>query len=116
MQNSHYYGYPKDIHELAESIIEFDIYGNQTNLIQTMMIHELCVLEDVYNLYDMNNEIKDIFEWWAVSEQLADLLRHHHQPVLSNEFGVWWGRTCTGQSIILDGTIQKIVGKIEAST
>jgi len=31
------------------------------------------------------------------------------EPILESDYGTWWGRTCTGQAIQLDGTIQKIV-------
>jgi hypothetical protein len=50
----------------------------------------------------------EIFEWWAVTGWLAEQLQQIGQPVLDNDFGHWWGRTCTGQAIILDGVMQKI--------
>lgn len=39
---------------------------------------------------------QDIFEWWLVSDWLDDKLREFEQPVLTTEYGDWWGRTCTG--------------------
>jgi hypothetical protein len=60
--------------------------------------------------YDLGFEPQphEIYEWWAVTSWLADELTGFDQPVLSNDFGHWWGRTCTGQAIILDGILQKI--------
>ena len=52
---------------------------------------------------------KEICEWWAVSEWLADKLYEIGEPVLYSGYGTWWGRTCSGQAIEMDGTIQKIV-------
>ncbi len=51
----------------------------------------------------------DIYEWWRVSEFLADELISAGHPVLRNCYGAWWGRCATGQSIIMDGTIQQIM-------
>lgn len=50
----------------------------------------------------------EIFEWWLVTDFLAFQLRGIGEPVLDNEYGCWWGRTCTGQSILLDGTLQQL--------
>ena len=44
-------------------------------------------------------------EWWLVDSWLAGQLQEMTQePVLDNEYGQWWGRTCTGQSIACDST------------
>lgn len=51
----------------------------------------------------------EIYEWWRVSSRLADDLIAASQPVLRNCYGNWWGRCVTGQCIILDGTLQRIV-------
>ena len=54
-------------------------------------------------------EPQDIMEWWAVTEWLANHLIDIGEPVLDSDYGVWWGRTCSGQAIDMDGTIQRIV-------
>lgn len=110
------YGYSKAIHETAESIIELDIYYNQTLLVEELFSKEVFQWDDVTDFYDSNSELKEVFEWWLVSEQLSEQLSFHSEPILSNSFGNWWGRCVFGQSIILDGTIQEIVMKIEASS
>lgn len=44
-------------------------------------------------------------EWWLVDSWLAGQLQEMTQePVLDNDFGYWWGRTCSGQSIACDPT------------
>lgn len=53
----------------------------------------------------------DIYEWWLVSPWLALRLREQDQPVLDTDYGAWWGRTCTGQGILLDGTLQAIAAQ-----
>lgn len=53
-------------------------------------------------------EPREIYEWWLVSSWLASALADAHEPIIDNDYGYWWGRTCTGQSIMLDGTLQNI--------
>ena len=51
----------------------------------------------------------EIYEWWLVSDWLADKLKEFEEPVLDCNYGSWWGRTCTGQAIKLDYVVRKIV-------
>lgn len=72
--------------------------------------------EDAW-LSDMQDHINDmdqdeIYEWWLVSRWLAGELASIGEPILDNDYGYWWGRTCTGQSMILDGTLQAIAENI----
>lgn len=54
---------------------------------------------------------QEIYEWWLVSQWLHGELRDAGQPVLDDGQSHWWGRTCTGQSIVLDGVLQQIAAK-----
>ncbi len=66
---------------------------------------------DADNLRDLvteHTEAAEIMEWWAVTEWLADQLKGIGEPVLDNAYGYWWGRTCTGQAMKMDGTLQQI--------
>ena len=51
---------------------------------------------------------QEIFEWWVVSDWLLNRLEKKGEPVLKTDYGDWWGRTCTGQAIFLDGGIEEI--------
>jgi len=62
-----------------------------------------------------NAEPAEVYEWWAVTEYLAEKLEEIGEPVLSNSYGHWWGRTCTGQAMIMDGTLQRVAAAIEAA-
>lgn len=55
----------------------------------------------------------EIYEWWRVSEMLARNLKDIGESILDNGYGTWWGRTCTGQSMLMDGTIQRAAAQIE---
>lgn len=58
-------------------------------------------------------EIAEVFEWWLVTGHMQDALIRLGQPVLKTDFGVWWGRTCTGQAVYLDAIISRIIGAPE---
>ena len=66
-------------------------------------------LEDIHHEWKYrDSEAQEIFEWWSVTSWLAEKLLELGEPVLVNDYGQWWGRTCTGQNIILDGTFQNL--------
>jgi len=54
------------------------------------------------------SEPKEIYEWWECNTYLANSLREQGEAILDNEYGTWWGRCCTGQSIVLDPTFWDI--------
>ena len=61
------------------------------------------------NLLEETNEPQEVYEWWLVSDWLADKLIEVGEPVIKNEFNCsWWGRGCSGQRINLDPTLWDI--------
>jgi hypothetical protein len=120
----------------AENILRNDVLACQSSLVTKLLMHNAepyqwagvdIDWDDVENLYccaycgaqdtegpccadnpDGETEPQEIFEWWLVTDWLADKLSAIGEPVLRSDYGTWWGRTCTGQSIMLDGTLQKI--------
>jgi hypothetical protein len=60
----------------------------------------LTTVEDLDNAIDdmehLETESQESYEWWAISDWLADKLIGINEPVLRNNYGVWWGRTTTG--------------------
>lgn len=56
-----------------------------------------------------DTEPQEIMEWWLITEWMYEKLRDKGEPVLNYaNFNYWWGRCCTGQSILLDGVIDRI--------
>lgn len=55
-----------------------------------------------------NAEPAEIYEWWLVSDWLCGQLRAIGEPVLEAGGNAYWGRTCTGQAYLMDGTLQRI--------
>lgn len=54
-----------------------------------------------------------MYEWWRVTEWLARQLKGIGEVVLDNNFGTWWGRTCIGQGLIMDGTLQRVAATFD---
>lgn len=156
------YGYPQEIHDVAENIINNDIYTSASYMVSELSQNDSYIdeliqvsVKDDYEtaLFDWwNNEadakdkaelleyaqisdencktIKDLLqgdvqdlcdyeriephqvealEHWLVSDWLAEQLEKQGEMVLRDFLGFnIWGRTCCGQAIILDGTIQRI--------
>lgn len=57
---------------------------------------------------DIDDEPSEIFEWWAVSEFLYRKLKENGYCVLDAGSCYVWGRTTTGQAILLDHVITDI--------
>jgi hypothetical protein len=53
-------------------------------------------------------EPQEIYEYWIVTPWLGEKLRDKGDPVLERWGGWIWGRTCTGQAILLDSVISEI--------
>ncbi len=61
-----------------------------------------------YNIANDDETEPVIFEYWAISEWLGDRLKENKEIVFNMLDFTVWGRQTTGQSIALDGVIQKI--------
>ena len=94
--------------------------------------YPLPTYEDIENLYldvdkyyqdygyesadcmrDDGADCQEIFEWWIVSKYLYRKLKEKDEPVLEWGNNYYWGRTTTGQAILLDRVISEICGEME---
>lgn len=62
---------------------------------------------------DCESEPQEIYEWWAVSRNLYEDLKAKGEPVCDTGSTYVWGRTTTGQAILLDGIISEICADME---
>jgi len=53
----------------------------------------------------------EVLEWYAITSWLAGELQGIGEIIIGNGYGYFWGRTCSGQSMLLDGTLQKIAAE-----
>ena len=127
-----------DIQDITMRFIHPHILRNQSALINDLDKLEVAgfFYEDIDNLYMTDEEIikwhlddieiegkeitaedldefrydnpKEIYEWYLVSDWFFDRLKEINEPILNNDYGEYWGRCCTGQSIYLDYVIQEL--------
>lgn len=73
---------------------------------------ESCDVDpDDYESLEEMGELREVLEWWLVSDWLANQLADIGAPVIRNDYGSWWGRTCSGQGFIMDGTLQDVANQ-----
>ena len=64
--------------------------------------------QEIIEVRDNGEDFKEVFEWYLVSDWFLDRLREINEPIIDNDYGEYWGRCCTGQSIYLDHNIQEL--------
>ncbi len=107
-----------DRSELVEALEGVSIECRDDETDETLRAAVIANMDDetIDGLDDYRDLVRDnayeheaeIYEWWRVSSWLAKQLAHVGECVLDNAYGEWWGRTCTGQGYIMDGTLQKV--------
>ena len=89
--------------EESESLFEKEEISEETHERNLEIIQE--AREEVEEL---ETEAAEVFEWWAVSSYLFEQLRDRGYVVIDTGSVNVWGRTTTGQAILLDGVITRI--------
>lgn len=64
--------------------------------------------DDAEDGYEEDENAREIFEWWLCTTWFIEELEKIGECILRNDYGTWWGRTTTGQSITLDWAPQKV--------
>lgn len=98
--------WPEDINNLYmtdDEIVKYCHYNYS--------YEEITEQELIDEIRDNGEDINEIYEWYLVSDWFLNRLKEINEPYLENDYGEYWGRTCTGQSIYLDYNIQKLAYK-----
>jgi hypothetical protein len=75
--------------------------------------NDLGILEgEIEDLENLETEPQEIFEWWAVSSWLAEKLEAMGYCTVDTGSCHVWGRTTTGQAILLDYAITRICAEM----
>ena len=103
-----------EIQREVSNFVDREIFTCQSMLIDELLKKEIVSWDEIENIYNPDNEdeAQEIFEWWLVSSWIGKKLLLEGEPVLDNGYGIWWGRTTTGQAISLDYVIKKIYNDI----
>lgn len=70
------------------------------------------ITAEIEALEALDSEPAEIFEWWAVSYFLFNQLKAYGAPVVDAGSCYLWGRTTTGQAILLDYCITQICAEM----
>jgi len=114
-----YFGSTNDPSELIDYANDPDTYNRRVKtkgdfevFLKSLDEDELKQLCDDFSI-GYETEPQEIFEWWAVSSYLYDQLKANGYPVVDTGSCKVWGRTTTGQAILLDGVITRICADME---
>lgn len=109
-----------------QRFVETNVIWNQTHLVEDKLfdideVENLTYTEgelkdigysDVEEAMNDGADVKEVFQWFLVTDRFADRLNKHHEPLIRNDYGNWWGRTCCGQAIDLDAVIEAIFDEL----
>ena len=95
--------------DIKRKFVDREVIMNGSWLITTILSEEIISWEDIENIYDdQTDSYKEVYEWWFVSKMLYEYLREKGEVVCNFDGGFLWGRTSTGQAILLDEVISEI--------
>ena len=108
---------------IKANFIQQHVYANVNSLVEYIINKSFedtnapFTYEDIENLFVQSEENEDdygqqeVFEWWMVSSYLCEKLKEKGCPII--EYENIWGRTTTGQAILLDYVITEICSEME---
>lgn len=83
-------------------------YLRDNGLIDRNLARPAAWVDNANQLQKEESEMQEIYEWWAVTDWLAQKLRAAGEPVILTSDPALWGRTTTGQSIKIDSVMAEI--------
>ena len=83
-----------------EDIVNFRV--NTEKEAKDMGYESLEVMED------SDGTEKEVFEWWLVTDWLADKIEALGGVIIKSDYGTWWGREECGQALTMDSTIKSV--------
>lgn len=106
------------VEELAEELeaaeaelldLEYDYDEKPTEAIEAKKAEIEKLEKEIEELENMDfDELPEVYEWWGVSNWLADKLKEDGRVVVDEFAMSIWGRQTTGQAILLDSVISRI--------
>lgn len=93
---------------LLEILAHEDLINEFKDNTEEQIIDKILEIQEQGDIDELETDPQEIYEWWIVSAWLLHKLKKHGEPIMSNDYGDWWGRCATGQAIKLDYIIEKI--------
>lgn len=99
--------------ESAHILIDNPKWGFDESLTRLIDDQVLDIESEIEELEALETEPAEIFEWWAISQYLFEKLKDLGYCVVDAGSCYIWGRTTTGQAVLLDHCISKICAEME---
>lgn len=107
----------QQLQQRAERLVQNEVVTNMSVIVSQFMITSTEFFDEFPELIDGyfeneegEEEYLEIFEYWSVSDWLADKLILRGEKVTKDFYGhCIWGRTTTGQAIDMDCVVRSIV-------
>lgn len=101
----------------AARIVETEILAMQNNLVSACFATKIFSTENTQitshlSKVNENNAFINIKAWCLVTERLGERLKNHKQVIITNKYGVWWGRINPYDKLAEDPIIQLIAKDI----
>ena len=106
----------QELQQSTERLVSNEVITNMSSIVSEFMIKNSDFFDEFPELIDGYFENEDgeeeyceIYEYWAVSNWLADKLILKGEHVTKDFYGhCIWGRTTTGQAISMDCVVRTI--------
>jgi len=93
--------------------IDADETSDMLTRIYLQFLKQQGSLREFCDANRVDPEQNEVYEHWIVSEWLAGRLEDHGEVIERDFYGLTiWGRTCTGQAILLDDVICSIFDEV----
>lgn len=99
--------------ESAHVLVNNPKWGFNESLTRSIDDQVLEIESEINELESLEVEPVEIFEWWAISQYLFEKLKDLGCCVVDAGSCYIWGRTTTGQAVLLDHCISKICAEME---
>lgn len=107
---------------IKANFIQQHVYANVNSLVEYIINKSFedtnapFTIDDIENFYVEDeetgeSEMQEVFQWFIVSEYLANKLSEKGEPIIRDEN--IWGRGTFGQAILLDHVITEICAEME---
>jgi hypothetical protein len=107
---------------IKSQFIERHVYANVNSLVEYIIQKGFedpnapFTIDDIENIYIENeetgeSEMQEVFQWFIVSDYLAEKLKEKGEPIIEEEN--IWGRGTCGQAVLLDYVITEICAEMQ---
>lgn len=101
----------------VDRILKDEVYCLQNEVVELVLKTEENY-DDIHNFYIENEDTDEqepveVYQWFAVSGWLAQMLKEIGYPVLVCDYGNWMGRVSYGQALEMDSVWDDVLNLLD---